>query len=534
MKKLLMTLIVAIAFSGSVFAQIDGSDDSKPTNWPEFDYHAYMYNAPFVAGIMIDDVIIDCNNPNWENYEVAPFVGNACRGNRMYLHDDYVLEWGDPFPVIWGKYIYYTDANEVVSFQMYDHANGILYTECVAYQDDAPVDILTGVEHTEGWDEDPSHCIVLHFTSPTTTGYQLTINPHNGEAGHYYLISSPVGSVEVDEVGGMIASVEEEYDLYMFSQTPDDDGYEWYNYKTGAFANLEPGKGYLYASKNGTDLVFNGTAYTATGTFGLDYVDATISEFPGLNLMGNPFGVAATVDKAFYTLVDGSEYAEHVAGATVDAMLGVIVFATEEGQNVTFTPEGGKKSVNAAFSITHNGNFVDRAMMVFDGKELPKVQLNPNHTKIYMPVNGKDYAVASVESFGEMPVNFKAENDGTYTLNFTSEEVSFNYLHLIDNMTGADVDLLVNPAYTFDANRSDYANRFKLVFATSDASNSDFAFVSNGNIIVNGEGLLQVIDMTGRIISSEQISGVSSIKLNAAAGVYVLQLNGNTQKIVVK
>ena len=40
--------------------------------------------------------------------------------------------------------------------------------------------------------------------------------------------------------------------------------------------------------------------------------------------------------------------------------------------------------------------------------------------------------------------------------------------------------------------------------------------------------------MTGRVISTEQINGVSSIKLNAAAGVYVLQLNDMTQKIVVR
>jgi hypothetical protein len=52
--------------------------------------------------------------------------------------------------------------------------------------------------------------------------------------------------------------------------------------------------------------------------------------------------------------------------------------------------------------------------------------------------------------------------------------VSFSYLHLIDNMTGADVDLLPllrgqgglnQPAtYTFTAKTTDYESRFKLVF----------------------------------------------------------------------
>ena len=96
-----------------------------------------------------------------------------------------------------------------------------------------------------------------------------------------------------------------------------------------------------------------------------------------------------------------------------------------------------------------------------------------------------------------------------------------------------------NPSYSFEAKNSDYASRFKLVFATGKANNgSDFAYISDGNIIVNGEGTLQVIDMTGRIISTEQINGMAHVNVNAAAGVYVLQLtngeNTMTQKIVVK
>ena len=45
-----------------------------------------------------------------------------------------------------------------------------------------------------------------------------------------------------------------------------------------------------------------------------------------------------------------------------------------------------------------------------------------------------------------------------------------NYLHLIDNITGADIDLLVHelvegPAtYTFEAKTTDNAQRFRLVF----------------------------------------------------------------------
>ena len=67
-----------------------------------------------------------------------------------------------------------------------------------------------------------------------------------------------------------------------------------------------------------------------------------------------------------------------------------------------------------------------------------------------------------------------------------------------------------------------------------------FAFNSNGNWIIanEGEALLQVIDVNGRILSSEQINGCAETRINAAAGVYVIRLvNGEkvrTQKVVVR
>ena len=65
---------------------------------------------------------------------------------------------------------------------------------------------------------------------------------------------------------------------------------------------------------------------------------------------------------------------------------------------------------------------------------------------------------------GEMPVNFKAEKNGSYTLSFTAENVELGYMHLIDNMNGNDIDLLQTPSYTFEANVSDSEGRFRLVF----------------------------------------------------------------------
>ena len=49
-----------------------------------------------------------------------------------------------------------------------------------------------------------------------------------------------------------------------------------------------------------------------------------------------------------------------------------------------------------------------------------------------------------------------------------------------------------------------------------------FAFVSNGALVVNGEGRLDLIDVTGRTFLSRELHGVqNTISLpNGAAGVY--------------
>jgi hypothetical protein len=188
----------------------------------------------------------------------------------------------------------------------------------------------------------------------------------------------------------------------------------------------------------------------------------------------------------------------------------------------------------------------DNAIINFGNiSPLEKFSFREGSTKVYIPIDGKDYAVVNAEAQGEMPVSFKAEKNGNYSLSFNIENVEFSYLHLIDNQTGNDVDLLETPSYNFEASTTDYASRFKLVFAANgeeglSTDSGSFAFMSDGNLIVNNEGeaTLQVIDVNGRILRSERINGCASINMNTVPGVYMLRLingeNVKTQKMVVR
>ena len=396
--------------------------------------------------------------------------------------------------------------------------------------------------------------------SPVTETYTLTINGYGNNDGGWYLIASPV-STTPEQVTNMLTEETEvpySFDLYRFNQVAA--GGEWENYHqhSGDF-NIVPGQGYLYANKgdvnntpNEVTLTFTGTPYKGDGVIELVYsTDNENEEMWGWNLVGNPFNANATIEGDFYIMnEEGSGIV--AAGAnqkTIVPMQGIFVKATEEGQYVTFTPQSDDNSSNKSavvMNLSQNrGGVIDRAIVRFgNDNTLPKFQLFENSTKLYIPQYGEDYAIVSAEAQGEMPVNFKASKNGTYTISFSTENVEMSYLHLIDNISGQDIDLLATSSYTFNAKSDDYASRFKLVFSTDNAINGesdDFAFISNGQIILNGvnnNATLQVVDMLGRVVSSQMVNGNSAHLAPVANGVYVLRLiNGNdvkTQKIVVE
>ena len=379
------------------------------------------------------------------------------------------------------------------------------------------------------------------------------------DADHYYFIATPHSCSYLEEstlFPYVLNVTDGNYDLYAFDPTEE---LEWINYEansehsefhTGNNTGLFNKKGYLYANEDDTDLKYVGTVSSSLNnilTESFTYNGTSADIWNGWKLVGNPYTCDAYINYVdgegnalaadFYTLNNDKTFTLSQSNVALAPLTGALINYNATGK-VQFSSEPvGTKGGMLNMTVTEGRNKVDMARVRFgEGYNMQHMSFR-NNSKLYMPVDGNDYAVVYSEGVGEMPVNFKAENNGRYTLSFSNEEVSFSYLHLIDNMTGADIDLLANPSYSFEAKSTDYSSRFKLVFATGENS-SEFAFVSNNNLIVNGEGTLRVIDMTGRVISTNTINGVSSINLNAASGVYVLQLtNGNdvkTQKIVIK
>ena len=313
--------------------------------------------------------------------------------------------------------------------------------------------------------------------------------------------------------------------------------------------------------------------------------------------MGNPFLHNARVNTTAYVIDNGAVVAYTEGTKILAPGEGVMVQTTSSF--VSFyrvdpnaaAPQPKQLQITVSQEAEQRGEassttLLDNAIINFkDGGTLEKFDFGRTDARVYIPQKGKDYAIVCAEGQNEMPLNFKAIKNGTYTLTFDVENVEFDYLHLIDNLTGADVDLLTPPAfghplsegeaqsgaelgsdrpatdsrtpagvpplqrgqggfnYTFTAKTTDYASRFRLVFSNDDAGEDacepPFAYISNGNIVINGTGTLQIIDILGKELVRQELTTLNS-QLSTSSfvpGVYVLRLvDGDmvrTQKIVV-
>ncbi len=544
MKRIYFILITVMLIYGSMNAQ---------ENHYVYNYHEFAHKITVVAQININGV-----EQTSSDFEIGAFDGTSVTGSeRIGVYNHYHRAY---------LAVFYNSGYDV-TFKLYNHTTGEELDNCTITYQGEPLTFMWEDEKNYGSNKKP---VVFDFT--TTQTFTKPITAYTSDKDRYYLIASPIGTVSPEYVTNMLSN---NYDLYRFNQNaPVEDGIslEWENYENENFS-LEPGKGYLYANSGDdnsevVDLTFSGAPYSGSGDVTLTKTDNV--DWSGWNLIGNPFGTDATLNKPFIRLTDGTYTQVETEGHTVNCMEGVFVQAASNGETVTFTAVSNgdgiepanisKLNIKVSQVASNRGNgtaaaTIDNAIVRFDGgATLGKFMLDKNSTKLYIPQSGRDFAIVNAPNEGELPLNFKAEKNGTYTLSFDIKNVEMHYLHLIDNMTGADVDLLAGAStlrqaqgsatYTFEAKTTNYASRFRLAFNSSDANEAvcepSFAYFNGSNWMVNNQGkaTLQVIDMMGRVLSSETISGNTEININQPAGVYMLRLidneNVRVQKVVVR
>lgn len=343
------------------------------------------------------------------------------------------------------------------------------------------------------------------------------------------------------------------------------------------------GKGYLLSVNDETFLQANGTLNNGTVTYP-DVTYTAAAHCPGLNLLGNPYQSYLDFDEfaevnsiSSYSILDEDKqgYVPYAAGSSPNSLTASRYIHMHQGffvvtaasKTVTFNNDmRSATATDASFRgnerpayplvnliLTEASGNKDYAIVELGRPDVggaKKVEtLRSGHAQVYIHYDNEDYSLAFTESgISSVPVRFRTDADGVFTLNWGTENGTFEYLHLIDNMTGVDVDCLENDEYVFSATTDDYESRFKLVFQytgveeNDDASTSlaSFAFFNGDELIVNGEGRLECIDLQGRRLFVTDVYGTQNhVTLpDYASGLYLLHLsNGKqtkVQKIVVK
>ena len=472
-------------------------------------------------------LVIDGVEQASSDLEIGVFDQDGiCRGAKR----------GMQFPMT-GKFVYLLQirGNEgfTYTFRVYDHATETELEDLIDnVADDNGDPIIYQGNYTyqhNGTNTSAANPMPLNF-STSGGGYTLPITGY-GESttDHWYLIATPISQVSPASVEGMVCSDNSfGFDLFSYDQSAT---LQWVSYKEHSDFVLTAGTGYLYANENDVTLTFSGEEYVGEGDIDLVY---------GWNLIGNPFGMNAMLDMPFYRMnEEGNAFVGFDPGE-VSVMEGVLVGAETAGLTATFSEITGKGNNIAKanlFVSNENGKVVDKAILHFDeGATLRKLQFRENSTKLYIPQSGNDYAIANVQG-DEMPLNFKAETTGLYTISFKLEDATVGYLHLFDKATGNDVDLLANNEYSFIGSPRDAEDRFIVRFSEM-AANDSFVYQSGDELIVIGEGTLQVFDVMGRFVGSYNVNGNMSINASQFSNaVYVFRMIGDdikTQKIVVR
>ena len=389
-----------------------------------------------------------------------------------------------------------------------------------------------------------------------------------------------------------------EWDFYSYYEPQ----YQWVNFKRNSAshynmdteehfdyeneATLVPGKGYMLATKEETYLQCAGTLNNST-------VSQTLSMSgpyrTGLNLLGNPYQSYLDFDEfakvnsfiwgnkenASYIIMDEDQrdyvmYAYNASDNSFGAARyihphqGFMVYTKSTDKAATFNNTMRSATATSSFRGEHiNYPLVNLIAYDADGnRDLTTIELGrpdkggalkandlgTGTGSIYTHYEDEDYSIVFTQpGINSVAVRFETAEDASYTMKWDTENGSFSYLHLIDNITGIDVDCLSSDEYRFSSKTSDFKSRFKLVFdytgveenETPSTDSASFAFVMDGNLVVNGEGNLEIVDLNGRVLSATRLSGTQSCVTlpNVASGLYMLRLSSEMgvrmQKIII-
>ncbi len=423
------------------------------------------------------------------------------------------------------------------------------------------------------------------------------------ETGQWHFLGSPITTAPV--------SLFNTNNFFEYDETTDDWWDATITYGTTGWGvpsgNLVIGKGYAYYFNEAT-VSYEGTlnyeptefsmptTYTEhTGT--TPPVNLSYTNFDGWNLVANPTTSAldwtqmnlSNVDNTVYYYDDiSNNYKYYTAGgSTYD--IGITV---NGGSQIIPSGQGFfvKTSSNAPGTFTipkaarvhnpqlfwkvaketpnnfirfkvENSNFYDETVLrtlpdaqtSFDGdfdaykrfswnSEVPQIFTYDNVDKIKYAINTTNINDASI-----VPLGYYFKNDGEYTINITEINFDDYNVYLVDKQKGTEIDIKVNPSYTFTTVAGIITDRLEIRFEKTvsiDGLSDDIIKIYpnpasdkltilgiNSNVISN----IKIYSVTGKLIKATIPNTINEININSLKeGIYFIEINSKKGKIIKK
>lgn len=400
---------------------------------------------------------------------------------------------------------------------------------------------------------DGGQLVYTNTSFPVSAKVQKSIEAADSKDDVYgwYTIASPVNNavISTNTTLKTTDSAPYDYDLMMY----DEPNHYWRSYRSETastyFAGdkMVNGRGYLYRNANDVTVEFTGPIHSGNVTYSVTNSGGLL---PGFNLIGNPFthnitfgNISLSVGSALtggYVLNKAGSWGAILAvDASIKPCQGVLVQVSESATaTISHTARAHKASDDFISFAVANSQYEDVAFALFgEGSGLSKIDhQNPDIPMIYIHQDDEDYAIATMEDDTKtFNLDFVAKTTGNYTLS-VKPEGKFSYIHVIDKVTGEEIDMLREKEYSFIASVTDDADRFIVCLEHfDDADGTVFAYQSGTDIVVDGEGELQVFDVMGRLVAKQYVNGVETWRAaSVQTGVYILRLNDKTQKMVIR
>ena len=313
---------------------------------------------------------------------------------------------------------------------------------------------------------------------------------------------------------------------------------------------FQQGVGYLVSYETETSATFKGTLnHEKSYTFNVSYDNG--KDLANFHLLGNPFSfnmkwsnITANNMADGYAVVNENGGYEYATTGEIKVGDGFFVKATGTNPSIAYNTRNRNNEENNFLNVIASGKAGnDNVIVNLSGKEegFPKIQnFNEDIALVYVFENSVPYGVYNCNSDAlEVELIFKATRMGEYNIHIEPNG-EFQYITLVDKVNDIETNMMTS-SYSFNATPKENGNRFLLKFAKDEGKNdqNNFVYQSGEELIIETEGVVQIIDVMGRIIYSNEVTSdnnrIDISELHSAT--YIVRLiNGNgvkTQKIVV-